>query len=191
MNAVQRFFISLSFKVKQSMVGPEHQKELEDFKEIFDRYYEGVRNYIYYKTGDADLAEDIVQEVFLKLWNMRRQVVPETVKALLYTMAENLTRNYYRHQQVVFNFVNHYERYKEEEEEAAADYALRAEEFHRHLQKTLAEIPEKSRVVFLMNRIDGLTYAEIADRLNLSVKAIEKRMSEAIAILREKIKYKI
>jgi len=173
------------------MAGPEHQKELEDFKEIFDRYYEGVRNYIYYKTGDADLAEDIVQEVFLKLWNMRRQVVPETVKALLYTMAENLTRNYYRHQQVVFNFVNHYERYKEEEEEAAADYALRAEEFHRHLQKTLAEIPEKSRVVFLMNRIDGLTYAEIADRLNLSVKAIEKRMSEAIAILREKIKYKI
>jgi RNA polymerase sigma-70 factor (family 1) len=166
----------------------DNQKEIDDFKKIFDHYYDGLRNFVYYKTGDADLAEDIVQEVFLKVWNIRRQVVPETVKSFLYTIAENITRNHYRHQQVVYNFAN---RYDVENTADEADHEIRREEFHRHLQKTLTEIPEKSRIVFLMNRIDGLTYAEIAERLNLSVKAIEKRMSEAIAIIREKIKYKI
>jgi len=166
----------------------ENQKDIEDFKKIFDHYYDGLRNFVYYKTGDADLSEDIVQEVFLKVWNIRKQVVPETVKSFLYTIAENITKNYYRHQQVVYNFANKYDNESIAEE---ADHEIRKEEFHHHLQKTLSEIPEKSRVVFLMNRIDGYTYAEIAERLNLSVKAIEKRMSEAIAIIREKIKYKI
>jgi RNA polymerase sigma-70 factor (family 1) len=166
----------------------DNQKEIEDFKKIFDHYYDGLRNFVYYKTGDSDLAEDIVQEVFMKVWSIRSQVVPETVKSFLYTIAENITKNYYRHQQVVYNFATRYEGESMTEE---ADHEIRREEFHLHLQKTLSEIPEKSRIVFLMNRIDGFTYAEIAERLNLSVKAIEKRMSEAIAIIREKIKYKI
>ena len=163
-------------------------KELIDFRKIFDQYYDGIRNFIYYKTGDIDLADDIVQEVFLKVWNIRTQVKPETVKALLYTIAENITKNYFRHQQVVYNFASNY---VHEERPEEADYDLRKEEFHQHLQKTLSEIPEKARLVFLMNRIDGLTYNEIADRLNLSVKAIEKRMSEALGIIKEKINYKI
>ena len=83
-------------------------KELIDFRKIFDQYYDGIRNFIYYKTGDIDLADDIVQEVFLKVWNIRTQVKPETVKALLYTIAENITKNYFRHQQVVYNFASNY-----------------------------------------------------------------------------------
>ena len=61
---------------------------------------------------------------------------------------------------------------------------MEEEEFRLRLEKAIAELPEKNRVVFLMNRIDKLTYKEIADQLNLSVKAVEKRMHKALLKLR-------
>ncbi len=162
--------------------------ELTWFRSIFDQYYESIRSFAYYKTSDVDLADDIVQEVFLKLWTNRNDIKSDTVKSLLYTIAANTIKNHFKHQKVVYSFQ------KEDNSNEFSDEAdsnLRQEELNRKLQDALAEIPEKSREVFLMNRIEGLTYADIAERLGLSVKAIEKRMSEALSILRSRISYKI
>jgi len=169
-------------------VGNHSKEELAKFRSIFDLYYETIRSFAYYKTGDVDLADDIVQEVFLKLWSNLKDVKEETVKALLYTIASNTIKNHFKHQKVVFNFQKQDQNNNTEDE---ADSDLRQEELNRKLQDTLAEIPEKAREVFLMNRIEGLTYIDIAERLGLSVKAIEKRMSEALSILRSRISYKI
>jgi RNA polymerase sigma-70 factor (ECF subfamily) len=168
--------------------GNHSKEELAKFRSIFDLYYETIRSFAYYKTGDVDLADDIVQEVFLKLWSNLKDVKEETVKALLYTIASNTIKNHFKHQKVVFNFQKQDQNNNTEDE---ADSNLRQEELNRKLQDALAEIPEKAREVFLMNRIEGLTYADIAERLGLSVKAIEKRMSEALSILRSRISYKI
>jgi RNA polymerase sigma-70 factor (ECF subfamily) len=64
-------------------------------------------------------------------------------------------------------------------------------DFDRRLQASLSELDEKSRTVFLMNRIDDMTYSQIAFNLGLSVKAIEKRMSKALAFLKERLNIKI
>ncbi len=169
-------------------VGNHSKEEIAKFRSIFDLYYETIRSFAYYKTGDVDLADDIVQEVFLKLWSNLKDVKEETVKALLYTIASNTIKNHFKHQKVVFNFQKQDQNNNTEDE---ADSNLRQEELNRKLQDALAEIPEKAREVFLMNRIEGLTYVDIAERLGLSVKAIEKRMSEALSILRSRISYKI
>jgi len=163
-------------------------EELSWFRSIFDQYYETIRSFAYYKTGDVDLADDIVQEVFLKIWTNRKEVKDDTVKSLLYTIASNIIKNHFKHQKVVFNFQKNDQPNELSDE---TDSNLRQEELNRKLQDALAEIPEKSREVFLMNRIEGLTYADIADRLGLSVKAIEKRMSEALSVIRSRISYKI
>jgi RNA polymerase sigma-70 factor (ECF subfamily) len=168
--------------------GKYSSKELTWYRSIFDQYYESIRSFAYYKTGDVDLADDIVQEVFLKLWTNRQGVKEDTVKSLLYTIASNTIKNHFKHQKVVYSFQSQNQSNETSEE---ADSALRQEELNRKLQDALAEIPEKSREVFLMNRIEGLTYSDIADRLGLSVKAIEKRMSDALSILRSRISYKI
>jgi RNA polymerase sigma-70 factor (family 1) len=168
--------------------GKYSNEELSWYRSIFDQYYESIRSFAYYKTGDVDLADDIVQEVFLKLWSNRHGVKDDTVKSLLYTIASNTIKNHFKHQKVVYNFQKQ-DQANETSDEADSD--LRQEELNRKLQDALAEIPEKSREVFLMNRIEGLTYTDIADRLGLSVKAIEKRMSEALSILRSRISYKI
>ncbi len=168
--------------------GKYSKEELSWFRSIFDQHYESIRSFAYYKTGDVDLADDIVQEVFIKLWTNRQNVKDETVKALLYTIATNTIKNHYKHQKVVYNFQKQ-EASNETSDEA--DSQLRQDELNKKLQDALAAVPEKAREVFLMNRIEGLTYADIAERLGLSVKAIEKRMSEALSVLRSRISYKI
>lgn len=169
-------------------LGKYSSEELKWFRSIFDQYYESIRSFAYYKTGDVDLADDIVQEVFLKLWTNRSSVKDDTVKALLYTIASNTIKNHFKHQKVVYGFQQQVPANETSDE---ADSELRQEELNRKLQDALAEIPEKAREVFLMNRIEGLTYTDIAERLGLSVKAIEKRMSEALSIIRSRISYKI
>jgi RNA polymerase sigma-70 factor (family 1) len=165
------------------------KEELDAFRVIFDKYYESIRNFVYYKTGDMKLAEDIVQETFMKLWDNRSTIQPETVKSLLYIMAANNVKSHFRHQKVVFNFAN--SGTKEEQVQESADANIRQEELKQKLQQVLADMPGKCREVFLLNRMDHLTYNEIAERLGLSIKAIEKRMHEALLFIRERINYKI
>jgi len=143
---------------------------------------------LYYKSGDIDLAEDLTQDVFMKVWDKRDEIHFETVKSLLYTIAGNMLLNKYRHDKVVLNFA---ERNKDRYDQQSPEYALEEKEFKKQLENTLGAMPEKQRDVFLMNRIDDLTYKEIAERLELSVKAVEKRMHGALTYLREKVNHKI
>lgn len=163
-------------------------QELTWFRRIYDLYYESIRNFAYFKTGDASFSDDVVQDTFVKFWEYRGKVRPETIKALLYTIASNIIKNEFKHNQVVYRFERNQSQSGEFE---AADHAILSEEFNTMLQNAIASIPESARIVFLMSRIEGLTYNEIATRLGLSVKAIEKRMSEALAVLRTKIDYKL
>jgi len=162
--------------------------ELRKFKEIFDLYYGKVRSYAYYKTGNLELSEDIVQDTFMKLWERREMINEATVKPLVYVMADNSIKNHFKHKRAAFNFVMKVPLSGISE---PADFQMEQEEFSRFLNQTLAEIPEKNRVVFLMNRSEKMTYSEIADSLNISVKTVEKRMGEALAIIRKRIRYKI
>jgi RNA polymerase sigma-70 factor (family 1) len=163
--------------------------EKEAFKKYFDTYYDSIRGFLYYKTGNIDLTDDLIQEVFLKLWEMRNNIKPESVKPLLYTIATNLHLNHVKHQKVVYGFVAKSSQLDKMAE--AADFNILEQEFSDKLQKVLAEVPEKCRTVFLMNRIEGLTYNEIAERLDLTTKAIEKRMHQALSVIKEKLQYKI
>lgn len=158
------------------------------FVELFHSMYSPIRNYIYFKTGDAAVAEDIAQDTFLKLWEKKKDIREETVKQLLYTIAGNLCKNRYEHQQVVFDFVR---KYQPGEHSATPEFELELKEFNNKLERAIGALKEKERVVFLMNRIDGMTYNEIAISLGLSIKAIEKRMKNALDELKQKIEYKI
>lgn len=159
-----------------------------EFDQIFVEWYNPVRNFIYYKTGDLQIAEDITQDAFLKIWEKRESIKIQTVKSLLYKIANNMFLNRQEHKKVLFKFINDYQI---NEFSTAPDYELEMKEFDKRLQLTLADLDEKNRIVFLMNRIDDLTYNEIAQNLGLSVKAVEKRMGKALSFLKEKLDVKI
>ncbi|MCL4482087.1 MAG: sigma-70 family RNA polymerase sigma factor [Bacteroidetes bacterium] len=160
----------------------------EEFKTLFDAYFESVRRYILYRSGNEELATDIAQDTFLRIWEKQMIVDPKTGKSLLLKIAGDLLITQYRREKVAFNFFNTFQpanRSNTPEDE------LNFQELKKSYERALESMPEKQRAVFLMNRVDELKYKEIADQLELSVKAIEKRMGQALEHLRTEMKDKI
>lgn len=156
----------------------------KEFEQVFDLYYEPIRNFLYYKCSDAELSEDVAQDAFVKLWETRDRLDKSSLKAYLYTIAGNLLINQLKRNQLKYKFLN---LQSDQSDKQAPDYLIEMKEFDQKLQDALAKIPDGAREVFLMNRIDDLKYHEIAERLGLGVKAVEKRMSKALAILRDNL----
>ena len=162
--------------------------EKQEFVEMFNRLYTPVRNFIYYQTGDKDFADDIAQDTFSKVWEKRESVRHETAKSLVYKIASNLCKNRFEHNKVVLEFASNYQ---QTEVTASPEFELEMNEFNDRLKNAINNLSENNRTVFLMNRIDGFTYNEIAENLGISVKAIEKRMKNALDELKKQIDYKI
>jgi len=159
-----------------------------EFESVFDKWYIPIRNFLYYKTGDIQAAEDLTQDVFLKIWEKRESIKPDTAKQLLYTIANNLFINRLDHQKVALKFADNY---KPEFNTERPDFMLELKEFDSKLQAALSMLDDKKRTVFLMNRIEKFTYNQIAENLGISVKAVEKRMEKALRFLKEKIEVNI
>ena len=143
-----------------------------------------IRNFIYYKCGDLELSNDLCQESFVKLWEHCKSVTMEKAKSYLYTVANRLFIDSVRHKKVQLSFTA--QRPTEVDSEDP-DYKLRHEEFKGELERAISDLPDNQREVFLMNRIDKMTYEEIATVLELSVKAVEKRMHLALTNLKNKV----
>ena len=174
-------------KKKLSLLSMKHEESIckpKVFEDIFDNHSEGLRNYLYYKSGDMHLAEDLVQESFVKLWNSCAKVTVEKAKSFLFTVASNLFLNVVAHKKVV---LNHQKQTPKQYTKETPEFILEEKEFMDKLQNAIADLSEKQREVFLLNRIDKKTYTEISEIVGISVKAVEKRMSLALKSLREKI----
>lgn len=157
---------------------------LSEFQKIFSEHYKAIRNFIYFKCSDADMAEDIAQDTFMKLWETRSKIDKRTVKAYLYTIAQNITINQLKRNNLKFKF--------QKKPTADRDFdtpekLAEMQEYEQKLNDVIAMLPDGGREVFLMNRLEDLTYNEIAERLGLSVKAIEKRMSKVLRIIRDNL----
>ncbi len=160
-------------------------------EQIFDHFFKShakpLRSYLYYKFGDLDQAEDIVQDAFIKLWNNCSKVSLEKAKSYLYTVATNCGISIARHKQVKFKYQNFITSRKEDKTNESPEFVMLEKEYMEKLKSAIANLSERQREVFLLSRIDKKTYKEIADISNVSVKAIEKLMHKALVVLREKI----
>jgi RNA polymerase sigma-70 factor (ECF subfamily) len=161
----------------------------KEFKLLFDNNFEQLRDYVYFMCGNIEQAEDVAQEAFMKLWEKRTEIKKETVISYLFRIAHNIFINQTRHAKVSFNFQN--QNNFQEIDNSSPEYELEFKEFDIQLQNALARLPEKIRVTFLMNRIDGLKYKEIAERMDVSIKTIEKRIQKAVSLLKKNINYKL
>lgn len=154
------------------------------FESIFNKYAKDIKRYVYSKTRDIEIAEDIIQDTFVKIWEDCDKVLFATVKSYLYTIANNLFLNIAKHNKVV---QLHQQGFVEDNTVETPEFILLEEEFLIKLEKAIADLPVLQREVFLLNRIEKKKYKEIAEQLNISVKAVEKRMHGALLVLREKI----
>lgn len=155
---------------------------------MFDTYFEDVRRYVLYRSGNEDIATDIAQDTFMRIWEKQMVIDPKKVKGLLFKIAGDLFISQFRREQVAFNFFN---TFQPNNKSHTPEDEINFQELKKSYDSALKSMPEKQRTVFLMNRIDDLKYKEIAEHLGLSLKAIEKRMGMALEHLKIHLKDKI
>lgn len=156
--------------------------EKEDFKKLFDNYFDAIKNYVFYRIGDIDIATDITQDVFTRIWEKQISVDMSQAKYLLYKIARDMLVSKYRRIEVENKYTTRMQ-FEMTEMTASDDYDYK--QLKTKYENALNKLPEKQRTVFMMSRMDELKYQEIADRLEISIKTVEKRMSNALFYLRK------
>jgi RNA polymerase sigma-70 factor (ECF subfamily) len=154
----------------------------EEFKNLFDKHFDSVRSYLYYRGAERDEASDLAQDVFLRLWEKQIEVDPKTVIRLLFKIAGDMYISKIRRAKLEMNYLNTLE---DGRNDISPEDELKHKELFINYKKALASLSEKQRTVFLMSRMEGLKYHEIAERLELSVKAVEKRMNLTLTFLKK------
>jgi len=155
------------------------------FKSVFDAYFKMLRNYLIFKFGSVEKAEDMAQNAFVVLWEHCKKVSPDKAKSFLFTTAIRLSINNLKRENLAINFQNNSKQNPINNE--SPEFLMVEAEFETRLEQTLNLLPEKQRTVFLLNRLENLSYKEIAELEQVSVKAIEKRMQQALQIIRKEI----
>ena len=157
----------------------------EEFKGLFDRYFDSVRSYLVYRGANKEQATDLAQDVFMRVWEKQLAVDQKTALRLLYKIASDMFVSRYRREVLEMNYAK---TLKNNSSDFTPEDQMRYNELFATYTKALSNLGEKQRTVFLMARMDGLKYQEIAERLDISVKAVEKRMSIALAHLKKALK---
>ncbi len=156
-----------------------------EFQQVFEAHFDAIRGFIFYRCGDADVASDIAQDVFMKIWEKRSRLDATYLKPLLYKMASEMVISNYRKENTRQDFARSIG--WEQPTSLSPEEEILYKEYAAMYAQALEQMPETQRVVFLMSRNDGLTYPEIAGLLTISVKAVEKRMSAALQRLKVKL----
>lgn len=161
----------------------------EAYKQLFATYYMNLVLYCQNLSGNESQAKDIVQETFIKIWNSRKSLeITTSIKSYLYRSVYN-------------NFVNAYTK-KIKDEKVLLDvkreisnslinsdidiYELKI----KLIEAAIEELPKKCKKVFLMSKVEGYKYKEIAKLLSISEKAVEKHVSRAISRIKDSLKVK-
>ena len=154
------------------------------FEKLFKAHFKALHAYAITMLKDEDVAEEIVQSMFLRLWEKRERLTFQTsVKAYLYRCVDNDSLNYLKHLKVKASYEDH-SVYVMKSQTNQNGKSIELKELEAQLRQALNELPEQCRTIFQLSRFEELKYREIAERLGLSIKTVEKQMGKALKLLR-------
>ncbi len=155
------------------------------FDSLFRLYYQDLCRYALFMSCNADDSEEIVQEMFFKLWQNHKQIsIPVAVKSYLYTSIKNAVFNKLKHEKIKSAYIK--ETQLQEYDLDSSEIMENAESLS-NISNAIEQLPQKRREIFIMCKMDGLKYREIAKKLDISIKTVENQMGEALKFLREKL----
>ena len=155
--------------------------DVNAFRALYFRYYPSLYRFVRLRTHSPDISVDLLQDVFTRLWETREKLNPRrSIRAYLFRIANNNIIDAYRKKAV---------RKTDAVDDIEANSLRTGEniELRMQVQQAVQKLPEKLAVVFMLSRYEGFKYAEIAQTCGISVKAVEKRMSKALSLLRREL----
>ncbi|MEX1240997.1 MAG: RNA polymerase sigma-70 factor [Cyclobacteriaceae bacterium] len=154
---------------------------LNKFEELFRELFKPLCGFAMKFTGDLDTSKNLVHEVFIQVWE-KFDTLPEGTnhKSYCYTAVRNRCLNYIRDRKKFVTIEN-----VPEHRLTELNSTMETSELAQKIEQAIASLPEKCRMVFELNRIEGLKYSEIAGKMNISLKTVEAQMSKALAVMRE------
>jgi len=156
------------------------------FEQVFKDNFKNLHAYAMSIVKDESTGEEMVQNVFLKIWEKREQInIHQSVAAYLHKAVYYECLNHIKHTKVKATHQAHAARTGNEQETAADNATLK--ELQRQIDNALKDLPEQCRTIFQMSRYEELKYRMIADQLGISVKTVEGQMGKALRILRQKL----
>ncbi len=162
------------------------------FQDLFLSYYDGLRAFLLGYVRSEGVAEELVQEIFLRLWSARAQwVVQSTVRSYLYGAARNRALRYLSHQRIEARWEAAVERGDEHPgvsvAPASADGHLAAGDLAAALARAVGRLPARCRETFTLRRQHDLSYVEIAAVMGVTVNCAERQFTKALKILRAEL----
>jgi RNA polymerase sigma-70 factor (ECF subfamily) len=163
------------------------QDDLEAYEIVFKRYYQELYRFAYTYLRDQVPSEEMAQEVFLYMWEKREQIeIKTTLKTYMYSAIKNKCLNYIKYEVPRKNELedSHLALMVTEQPDQGVD----TDRLKKYLEAAIDELPTKCRQIFVLSRNAGLTYEEIAEEMEISIKTVENQMSIALKKLRESLK---
>jgi len=162
--------------------------DLQSLEALFRQYYQMLCTYALRFVKDADTAEEIVQDLFYKLWEKRAELqINSSVKSYLFSAVHNRCLKFIEHRNVEAKYRNYYLLHESEIDSEPND-AASIRELQGVIDHTLNSLPDRCGRIFRLNRFEGLKYHEIALKLSISVKTVEANMGKALKLLRKNLK---
>lgn len=159
----------------------------QEFEQLFKTHFQGLCYFAQRYIKDKETAREIVHDAFINLWEKRDSIdLSKSVKSYLTTSIHNRCLNYLRDNKKFDREVLTFENLSPDVAPEGLDNMISGE-LESKINEAIAELPEKCREVFMLNRFENLKYQEVADKLQISVKTVEAQMSKALAVLRTKL----
>ena len=180
-------YLTNNRKVNLSQTIVLKQYDDQAFEQLFKAHYKALHAYANMILKDLELAEELVQNLFLRFWEKRELLnVQTSIKAYLYKCIYNDSLNYLKHERVKEKYQDFAQHAMEQLSESAAA-KVEMTELKQQLSIALNELPEQCRTIFQLSRFEELKYREIAEQLGISIKTVENQMGKALRILRVKL----
>ncbi|GAB3918795.1 RNA polymerase sigma-70 factor [Larkinella terrae] len=157
------------------------------FRELYDRYWYKMYVVAHRKLRRKEVAEELAQELFVMLWQKRDSLRILNVPAFLGITLKNLMVDYIRRNILEEHYLDQLRQFFPTETFTTTE-TVQLNELTEAIQNTLAQLPEKTREVFILRRFEQLSIREIAQRLELSEKAIEYHLSRSTTFLRQNLR---
>jgi len=161
------------------------------FESLFSIYFARLNDFARNVVRDDMISQDIVQEVFVKVWENRSQIESLNLEAFLFRLVRNRCIDYIKHLKVVNNRMQEIQISSKYEELYRIDfignepYVLIEEELKSKIENTIQNLPERCREVFILSRLDGLKNKEIAEKLGINIKNVERHLTRALQSFRK------